>query len=169
NTIDQGGMSLPSKMISMALMFVGASPASTGGGIKTTTFCIIVLACWSVIKGDDDINFRFRKISVSLALKAFVIFAIGVLVVLISSSLLMVFERGTGLLFEAALFEAFSAFGTVGLTVGITPQLCTASRIVLIVTMYAGRVGPLTLTMALVGAKGKKRLVRRMETNMMIG
>ena len=168
NTIDQGAMTLPSKLLSMVLMFVGASPASTGGGIKTTTFCIMLMACASIIKGSgENIQFKYRRISVVLAIKAFVICTISFMFVLLCSSMIMIFEQG--LTFDAILFEAFSAFGTVGLSVGITPGLSVASRIILIITMFAGRVGPLTLTMALAGTRQKKRLVKNVEASMMIG
>lgn len=167
NTIDQGAMTLSSKLLSMVLMFIGASPASTGGGIKTTTFCIILMACMSIIKGDNNVEFKYRRISIELVVKAFVICTISFMLVMLCSTMIMLFD--SGLSFDAILFESFSAFGTVGLSVGITPTLSTASRIVLILTMYAGRVGPLTLTMALAGTRDKKRLVKNVESSMMIG
>lgn len=167
NTIDQGALTMPSKLLSMILMFVGASPASTGGGIKTTTACIMMMACFSIIKGNDDIQFKYRRVSIETAIKAFTTAIISLVLVLLCAGLIMIFEQG--LTFDAVTFEAFSAFGTVGLSTGITAGLSSASRIILIATMFAGRVGPLTLTMALVGTRKKKHLTKNVESGIMIG
>jgi len=167
NTIDQNGMTMASKLLSIILMFIGASPASTGGGIKTTTFCIMFMACYSVITGKDDVEFKYRRVSIALALKAFVITTIMLTMILISSTLVMIFEGNVPM--DAVFYEVFSAAATVGLSLGITPTLSTASKLVLVFTMFAGRVGPLTLTMALAGTRDKKKLVRNIESSMMIG
>lgn len=167
NTIDQAALRMPSKLLSMVLMFIGASPASTGGGIKTTTFCILLMACYSTIAGHEDVEFKYRRVAKELALKAFVITSISFTFVIICSSVLMIFESNVA--FEAILFEAFSAFGTVGVSLGITPELTTVSRIIIILTMFAGRVGPLTITTALAGTKDKKKLTKNVESTMMIG
>lgn len=167
NTIDQAALTMPSKLLSMVLMFIGASPASTGGGIKTTTACIMMMTCFSIIKGNDDIQFKYRRVSIETAIKAFTTAVISLVLVLLCAGLIMVFEQG--LTFDAVTFEAFSAFGTVGLSTGITAGLSSASRIILIATMFAGRVGPLTLTMALVGTRKKKHLTKNVESGIMIG
>ena len=124
------------------LMFVGASPGSTGGGIKTTTFFVMMRQVWSVFTKRGMHAFR-RGISGETISKAFVITLLSSIVVFIGTFLLCIFEPNCT--FIQILFEVVSAFGTVGLSTGITPGLCDASKIVLILTMFAGRVGAFTL------------------------
>ena len=124
------------------LMFVGASPGSTGGGIKTTTFFVMMRQAWSVFTKKGMHAFR-RNISNETTYKAFVITLLSVIVVVVGTFLLCIFEPDCT--FMQILFEVVSGFGTVGLSTGITPALCDASKIVLILTMFAGRVGAFTL------------------------
>ncbi|ACB83702.1 TrkH family potassium uptake protein [Natranaerobius thermophilus] len=130
----------------MVLMFIGASPASTGGGIKTTTFGTLLLAVISVVKGKNQVSFLRKRIPYNLISKALAIIFISLGIVVLVAMVLLVTEDAN---FEEALFEAISAFGTVGLSKGITPDLSAVGRIVVIVTMFVGRVGPLTLAFAL--------------------
>ena len=167
NTIDQMALTLPSKLLCTALMFIGASPASTGGGIKTTTFCIMLMAIFSAIRGDENVEFKYRRISHSLTVKAFAITFIGAVWVLGAGLLLMIAEPGISM--EATFYEVTSAFATVGLSLGVTPTLSSVSKVVLIITMFAGRVGPLTLLMAMMGTKNKKKLIKNVESTIMIG
>lgn len=124
------------------LMFVGASPGSTGGGIKTTTFFVMMRQVWSVFTKKGMHAFR-RNISNEITFKAFVITLLSMIVVIVGTFLLCIFEPDCT--FMQILFEVVSGFGTVGLSTGITPALCDASKIVLILTMFAGRVGAFTL------------------------
>lgn len=146
NTVDQAGMRTSSALMTSVLMFIGGSPGSTAGGIKTTTFAAILLNILSIIKGRQDTEAFHKKIPASVMKKAFSLATIGVLWVTIVT-LILTFSNKVSLM--QALFETCSAFGTVGLTLGITPGLSTVSRIALIVSMYFGRVGILSIMLAL--------------------
>lgn len=149
NTLDQSALTPASVLMTMALMFVGASPASTGGGIKTTTAAVILLSVRSVIRGREDVEFNRRRLPTGLHRRAIAIFLISALLVLIIATALMLIERKDNFAFEDIFFEVISAFGTVGLTRGITPLLAMPSKLLIMLTMFAGRVGPLTITLAL--------------------
>ncbi|MEL6327713.1 MAG: TrkH family potassium uptake protein [Cyanobacteria bacterium J06626_23] len=149
NSIDFGAMETSSLFIAIALMFIGASPGSTGGGIKTTTVRILVNCTRTVLQGKDEVLCYQRQIPDSRVLKAVgvvVASAFTVVTVVILLSL-----TDPGIPFIDLLFEAVSAFATVGLSTGITADLSTAGHAVLIVTMYTGRVGILLLMSALLG------------------
>lgn len=151
NTIDQNGLTVPSKFMTSILMFIGASPAGTGGGIKTTTFAVVVLIVLTVLKGRHEITIFDRQLIRGTAYRAVTITVIGIVIVFIFGMILSVAEQGntTGLAtFDNIMFESVSAFATVGLSSGITPSLSVPSKIFMIVTMFAGRVGPLTLALA---------------------
>jgi len=151
NTIDQNGLTVPSKFMTSILMFIGASPAGTGGGIKTTTFAVVVLIVLTVLKGRHEITIFDRQLMRGTAYRAVTITVIGIVIVFIFGMILSVAEQGntTGLAtFDNIMFESVSAFATVGLSSGITPSLSVPSKIFMIVTMFAGRVGPLTLALA---------------------
>jgi trk system potassium uptake protein TrkH len=148
NTIDIGAMNPTSQTALMALMFIGASPGSTGGGIKTTTLGLILIFLWAQLKGRSTINVLRREISVSSVYRAFGIFAWFVIVVVADMIILAATEKASYL---QVLFETVSALGNTGLSTGITASLSSIGKIVLIVTMFIGRVGPLTLGFALAG------------------
>lgn len=167
NTISQEGLRDASKVVSMALMFIGASPASTGGGIKTTTFCLLVLTAWTVVRGKDDINVRNRRIAWRQVLQAVTVAMIALTIVFFAGAVIKSLEPAQS--FENVFFEVFSAFGTVGLSTGMTPSLSSASRVVLILTMFVGRVGPITFVMALAGTRDEKRKHRLMAEDILIG
>lgn len=124
------------------LMFIGASPGSTGGGIKTTTFYVLMRSLISAAKSKTPSAFK-RKLPADVLHKAFLITLLALAVVLISTFLLCIFEPETS--FINLLFEVVSGFGTVGLSTGITPNLFVLSKLVLVFTMFIGRVGPLTI------------------------
>ena len=172
NSIDQGAMTGASKMMSMILMFIGASSASTGGGIKTTTFALLLLTVFSAIRGKSDLNIGRRRISVQQASRAFVLASLCLILVIAGTMMLLISQSavGTTVSIEDAMFECFSAFGTVGLTTGITPELNTFSRFVVMFLMFAGRVGPLTLMMAIAEKHGAKKTSFRLpEEQILIG
>ncbi|MBN2879506.1 MAG: Trk family potassium uptake protein [Clostridia bacterium] len=151
NTISQDGLSNPGKLMTIILMFIGASPAGTGGGIKTTTFAVIILMIITVIKGNKEITLYDRRVSRTTAYKALAISMIAFAIVIIFTMVLSIAEQGnaSGLAsFENILYEATSAFATVGLSSGITPSISPVSKVFMIITMFIGRVGPLTLTLA---------------------
>ena len=124
------------------LMFIGASPGSTGGGIKTSTFFVLIQSVRSLVTKKNFEAFR-RSIPVDRITRAYVIALLSVLVVCISTLLLCILEPDLD--FVQILFEAVSAFGTVGLSAGVTPNLCAASKFVIVLTMFVGRLGAFTL------------------------
>jgi trk system potassium uptake protein len=172
STIDQNSLTLGSKFLTMILMYIGASPAGTGGGVKTTTAFVIMLLVSSVIKGQDDITFMKRRIDKGTVLRAVTLFFGGFFLVITVTLLLLIIEGGTSevMIFENILFEAFSAFGTVGLGTGVTPLLQPISRIILTVAMFAGRVGLMTVMYALANRMNKYQTrIRYTQENVMIG
>lgn len=141
-TYNLGAFSSAGLFVIIILMFIGASPGSTGGGIKTTTFFALCMATHSIAASKHATAFR-RRIPRDTLYKAFVVttLAMGLCVVV----LLIMLALEPHLDIEALLFEVVSAFGTVGLSTGITPDLCSASKLVIVVTMFVGRLGPLTV------------------------
>lgn len=165
NTVPTDGLLTPTLFFVISLMFIGASPASTGGGIKTTTFGSLVVAVISTIRGSEDPLIFRKQIPTEILRRALSITMIAFMLVSVVTFVLLITEPFT---FMEIFFEAMSAFGTVGLSTGITPQLSPIGRIVLIITMFAGRVGPLTLVFAL--AKGmQKAPVRYTSERILIG
>lgn len=152
NTIDTSQLSKASAFTSVLLMYVGASPGSTGGGVKTTTFMIILISVISMMRGDRDVNVFSRKVSVNIIKRVMALIALSVGLLALMIYLLLLIEPFP---FEQIVFEATSAFGTVGLSMGITPLLSKASQIIIIILMYLGRVGPLTLIFSLSEHLGK--------------
>ena len=146
NTIDIGLYSSSSVLLTVLLMFIGASPGSTGGGIKTTTFSVLMLSVLSMLTGKNDLVIFKRKIPLSNAREATTLATLALAIILTIIFILMLIEPFP---FEKILFEAFSAFGTVGLSMGITAQLSYAGKLLITLLMYIGRVGPLTLIYAI--------------------
>ncbi len=146
NTINIGALSLPALVITIVLMFIGASPGSTGGGIKTTTFAVLVLYIRTYILNREEVEVFHRFLARRTLRKALVNFAFGISVVTAVLFLLTLTEP-----FPLAdlIFEAVSAFATVGLSRGITPELSAAGKLFIILAMFSGRVGMLTLAAAL--------------------
>jgi trk system potassium uptake protein TrkH len=165
NTLDIGGMRQASQFFTIILMFIGASPGSTGGGIKTTTFTVLIGAMIAMIRGKEDIVlFRYR-LSQNRILKAITMTMLALVLVILVSMILSTTEPHQ---FLMILFEVTSAFGTVGLTMGLTPDLSDFGRIVISLMMFAGRLGPLTLAYAL-QPKPEKDLYRYPEGKITIG
>jgi Trk-type K+ transport system membrane component len=148
NTVDLTAMSLPMITIYLLLMWVGASPGSTGGGIKTTTAGVAVLNLVSIIKGKDRAEIFRSEISFQSIRRAFAIIILSLLFIGITISALAFADGEKGIIKIA--FEAFSAISTVGLSLGITAQLSSFSKLVLIVAMLIGRVGAITLVVIFV-------------------
>lgn len=147
NTLDYAALSEPTLLLTMLLMFVGGSPASTAGGIKTVTFFVLVASAWSMVRGRGELSVFGRRVTTETVVKAGTVALLSTGVALGALFVLSVSES-VPLLHLA--FEAFSAFGTVGLTVNTTPQLTELGQFVIIVLMYLGRIGPLTFALALV-------------------
>ena len=142
STFSFGAFSKAGLLVMMVLMFIGASSGSTGGGIKTTTFFVIIKTISTAVRSGDAEAFKY-SIPRQAYKKASVIILIGISVITISSFLLCIFEPTVD--FIDILFEMVSASATVGLSTGITPELSAASKLVSMLVMYIGRLGPLTV------------------------
>jgi trk system potassium uptake protein TrkH len=164
NTISIPGLSNASVVIMLFLMFVGASPGSTGGGIKTTTMFTILL---SIIKipAHNTVNAFYRKISDSSIIKAFLVAAFAVFAIIITGGIIFSIE-GNAFTFEEVIFECVSAFATVGLSMGITTHLSSCSKIFLIILMFIGRLGPLTIAFSW---RASAKRFHYIEENILIG
>lgn len=147
NTLDIASMKVPTRFLTMVLMFIGGSPGSTAGGIKTTTFGLMILSVVAVFKGSEHINFSKRRISRESINKALAVIFISTFWIISMIFLLLVVESNMQL--EAILFESLSAFGTVGLSMGITPSLSILGKLIITIMMFFGRLGPLTIVIAL--------------------
>lgn len=128
-------------------MFIGGSPGSTAGGIKTTTFALLWIAIFSQIRGKKDSEVFERRIPVKDVVQALTVTMMAGFVLIAAAFTLALFHESAGLM--AILFEVTSALGTVGLTLGLTTQLAPIPQVLIILTMFLGRVGPLTLGFAL--------------------
>jgi trk system potassium uptake protein TrkH len=165
NTVDTGALAPASLFLICAVMFVGASPGSTGGGIKTTTLATLVATLRATLRGEPQARIFDRALGEATTRRAIgVAFLSGVLVAFFAFVLLIA-ENGQPL---GLIFEAVSAFATVGLSTGITASLSVPGRLVLILTMLIGRIGPLTLALALAG-RGRPVAVGRPEERLLIG
>jgi trk system potassium uptake protein TrkH len=151
-------------------MFIGGSPGSTAGGIKTSTFGILLMTVISVIRGREDTEYFKKRINKDIVYKAIAVIVVGLGIVFTVTMALSFTERGSGYPFEYYLYEATSAFGTVGLTLGLTQKLTSFGKILVALTMYAGRVGPLTLAIAITVRKNKKgNSIRYPEDKILVG
>lgn len=166
NSIDIGQMTTAGLFITMAFMFVGASPSGTGGGIKTTTLRILTDCTRSVLRGKDEVNMYERKVPVPLILKAVgVVFGSAMTIVVVTIFISFV-NPGFNLL--EVLFEVISAFATVGLSTGITADLAPMSQLILIFTMYTGRVSILIFIAAIIG-EPRPSLIDYPKENLLVG
>lgn len=165
NTVDIGSLRQATQFFTIILMFIGASPGSTGGGIKTTTFTIMVGAIIAMIRGKEDIVLFRQRLAKDRIFKAITLAMIAMVLVTFTAMVLSTTEDYS---FLKILFEVTSAFGTVGLTMGLTPYLSTIGKIMIVLMMFAGRLGPITLAYAL-GPKPEKELFRYPEGKVTIG
>ena len=165
NTIPIENMRQSSLLLLIMLMFIGASPASTGGGIKTTTFAVVILSIRNMLHGNNDLVLFDRRIDNTFVYRAFVITVLAVTWIGVATLFIAYFEKAA---FLHVLFEVVSAFATVGLSTGLSRNLCAASKIVLILTMFAGRVGILTFALALT-SRHRVGNVRYPKEKIMIG
>ncbi len=146
NSLPIDDMKEISKFTTIILMFIGAAPGSTAGGIKVTTFGIILFAVISQIRGSSETIIFKRRVAPIIVVKAMAIAILSIAVVFIVTTIILAVERKP---FLDVLYETASAFGTVGLSTGITPSLHPVSKLLLILTMFLGRVGPVTFAIAL--------------------
>jgi trk system potassium uptake protein len=166
NSISTSDMSPAGRFLTIILMFIGGSPGSTAGGIKTATAGILVMTVISVIRGREETEIYERRISKDIIYKGFTIALIGITLVVVVSMILSITEVGASL--EYIIYEATSAFGTVGLSLGLTTNLTTIGKAVIAFTMFCGRVGPLTIVLALAKQHGGNT-IRYPEDKILVG
>lgn len=166
-TVPVANMTNASKFMTALLMFIGGSPGSTAGGIKTTTLGVLFFAVISVLKGKNDVELFKRRINLDTVLRALAIVMIGLTVVVVGIILLLIFERAD---FMDVFFDVVSAFTTVGLTLRRTNTLALESKIILIIIMFFGKVGVLTTALALTEGTHKRiAKYRYPEDKIMVG
>lgn len=171
NTLNIGSLTVPSLLFLIVLMFIGASPGSTGGGVKTATFGIAVATCVAMSKNKDRVTLFKRTIPRHVVRRALLVCVMGLAWVLCFTLLLAIAERAKSdqpQFFLRVLFEVTSAFGTVGLSAGITPTLTSFGKLLIALTMFAGRIGPLTLALA-VALREERLIYRYPEERIMVG
>ena len=165
-TIDYAAAHLETISVTSILMFIGGGSAGTAGGIKVTTFFLLAYVIWAEVKGEDDVVVGRRRISDGAQRQALTVALLGVAVVVVGTLLLL--ELADGLRLEQAMFEAVSAFATVGLSMNLTPTLPPAAQLVLVILMYVGRVGTITVASAL-ALSTRHRLYRYPEERPIVG
>lgn len=145
NSLENNALTDESKLLTMLFMIIGGAPGSTAGGIKVTTIAILILSAVFFIRGREDIQVMKNSISYNTIFKSVCIFMLALLIIFIAAFIILI---DNNIEFIDAFFEVTSAFGTTGLSTGITPTLNTLSKVVLIICMFLGRLGPLTLVIA---------------------
>ena len=163
-TVAQAALTDASSLVSMFLMIIGGSPTGTAGGVKTVTFTILVFCVLSVAKQEESITLFKRRVPQNLLSKALAIIVINLIVLMTSVLLLLVFDHGT---FMDSCYECVSALATVGLTKGLTPNLTIAGKVIIIITMYLGRVGPISMAIGF-SQKNKKKMVMYPEQDLIL-
>ncbi|MFZ4862742.1 TrkH family potassium uptake protein [Sphingobacterium sp. Mn56C] len=148
NSVDMGAVAMPTLIMISTLMWIGASPGSTGGGVKVTTVAVALMNIFSLARGKDSLEVFRRKIATESINKAFAIILLSILTIAIAFVLLNFSDPDKAM--KSLLFEAVSAYTTCGLSLGVTPSLSAAGKCVIILTMFVGRVGMLTLLVAFI-------------------
>jgi trk system potassium uptake protein TrkH len=166
NTVDTASLSNAGKIVTMILMFIGGSPGSTAGGVKTTTIVVLMFYAVAMITNKQDINLFGRRLTDDVVKKANAVVIINMSLAMIAVIIIMALQPG--LAFENVLFEVFSAIGTAGMTTGITRDLCVVAKLIIIFLMYCGRLG--SLSFALVFAQKKQQAdVRQPQEKIIVG
>lgn len=166
SVVDLSSLSDSGYLFTLVLMAIGGNTASTAGGIKLTTLVVIVVGMLSVFRGKKDIELGKKRIPSTLLSEALAIFVAFLFIALFATGTICAIEPNAG--FKAVLFEVFSAIGTVGLSLSLTPTLAIASKLILILLMFTGRVGILTIALA-VARKQTSADVRKPLDNLLIG
>lgn len=166
NTMRLTTLGTSSVLLVILLMFIGASPGSTGGGVKTSTLGVIFVFLKSKIIARETANLYYRTLPSTNIIKAFTLISLALCLIFFSSFVLFLCHPDWGM--KEVIFEVFSAFGTVGLSLGVTPKLSDVGKFVIVLTMYAGRIGPLTLLYAFSRQKALGRF-EYVEEAVMIG
>ena len=156
-TVPQQNLTVSSSVLSLLLMFIGGSPVGTAGGIKTVTFAVLAASAVSVIKNKNDVNMFGRRISISAVRKASAVAAVSFMIAFLSSLLLSCVTNAPAL---DIFYETVSASATVGLSRNLTSSLNTAGKFIIAFTMYLGRVGPISLAIAITGKTKNENIVK---------
>jgi len=166
NSFNMTSLAMPSILIMTFLMWIGASPVSTGGGIKTSTFALAILNTLRIMKGKNHIEIHRYEIHEFSVDKAFAIITLSIFIIISGAFGIFIFDGKFGML--KIIFECFSAFGTVGLTLDLTSHLSSPSKTILILLMFTGRMGSITLLLSLVRSYGSSSLYRYPKENVII-
>ncbi len=174
NTVDQASLTGQSRLFTILLMFIGASPGSTGGGVKTTAMVTMIFIIYSAMRQKKEVVAGGYTLSRNNIYKAVTVVVFFLLLIFTMTLLIMIFESkamasNAAINFESILFESTSAVSTTGLSMGITADLCSASKYVLAFGMFFGRVGPLTLAVALITNAKDQNAIQYPEGGVMIG
>lgn len=168
-TIQQGALHEESKLFNSILMFIGGSPGGTAGGVKTTTIAMLFLSCLTFVRGGNDTECMGKKISVGNFRTGFCVVMVAFAVFIAGTMAVLIIEPDRVALADI-IYETSSAIGTVGLTAGLTPELSRMSHVVLMVMMYVGRLGPMTLVLLFAGKVHPRDKLRRLpEERIMVG
>lgn len=166
NTLDMSKLTLASSLLTILFMYIGASPTSTGGGLKTTTVLIPILSIISIFKGKEDIEIFERRVPKNIIFKSLAIMCVVFMLSFASIILLSITENSDLL---TIFFEVASAINTVGLSLGLTPSLSSIGKIIICILMFIGRIGPLTIVLSLSLKKSKDTKIKFIEEKIMIG
>jgi trk system potassium uptake protein TrkH len=165
SSVDIGGYNAETNLVVIILMFIGGGSASTAGGIKLTTFLLLAYVIWAEVKGEDDVVIARRRIAETVQRQALTVALLGVALVTAGTLALI---AASSVPFQPALFEVTSAFATVGLSTGITPDLTVAGQLILVVLMFVGRVGTIATATA-IALRSRPRLYRYPEERPIVG
>ena len=172
NVVPMGGARPATQLLTMLLMFVGGSPGSTAGGIKTTTLLVLLITVVAMVRGREETEWRHRTIPMKIVREALSIFMLSFACVILFFLVLLLTEspalRVGRCSTDALLFEAVSAFGTVGLSTGLTGDLSVAGKLAVIVCMFVGRLGPLTIALV-IGSRDLGQAIRYPEEEVVVG
>ncbi|MFB4160166.1 TrkH family potassium uptake protein [Geomicrobium sp. JSM 1781026] len=149
NTVDIGSMLVASQFLIIVLMFIGASSGGTGGGIKTNTFVVLLLAMFNTFRSGNQVHAFKRTIAMETIMRALAVVVSSLAFIIVATLILTVTEGINDVYFLTVLFEVVSAFSTTGLSMGFTDELSTVGKVVIMITMFVGRLGPLALAYAL--------------------
>lgn len=169
NTVDMSGLSDSGYLLAVMLMFIGGSSASTAGGVKTNTMAVIVMGMFAAFRGKKDIEAGKRRIDHALLGQALAIFVSCLFLVIVATLAICAIEMDSVAPFKAVLFETVSALGTVGLSMSLTTKLGSISKLILILLMYAGRVGILTLALAFGENRSVSNIRKPLDDTILVG
>lgn len=168
-TMPQGALHTESKLFCSILMFIGGSPGGTAGGVKTTTLAMLFLACLTFVRGGNDTECMGRRISVANFRTGFCVVMVA-FTVFITGTIAVLFIEPDSIPLADIIYETASAVGTVGLTADLTPHLCRTSQVILMIMMYIGRLGPLSLVLTFAGRTHPRDKIRSLpQEQIMVG